>query len=163
MSAMQDVFHFPPQTTKADDVMRETVRRTEVVICAGLPDPGSFHVEHYFAGGVYGRAIYIPKGCFLTGKIHKYPQINVLVSGHLRVLTHEGMKEVKPPFIIVSPAGTKRIAFAVEDTIWLTLHGTEETDVVKIEQQFIAQNEEEYLRFRRELENKGGPPCLGEQ
>ena len=104
-------------------------------------------VTHHFAKSVYGRELFIPKGTILTGKIHKFSQLNVLVSGDISVLTEHGVKRVQPPFVIVSPAGTKRIAYAHEDTIWLTVHGTDETDVDKIEQEFIAQNDQEYLVF----------------
>src|SRR5687767_14598526 len=84
-------------------------------------------VTHHFAERTYGRELFIPKGTVLTGKIHKYSQLNVLVSGELSVLTEDGIKRVKPPFIVVSPPGTKRIAYAHEDSIWLTVHGTPET------------------------------------
>jgi quercetin dioxygenase-like cupin family protein len=115
--------------------------------------------RNHFAKGVYGRELFIPKGTTLTGKIHKYTQINVLVCGELSVLTDEGVKKVKPPFVVVSPAGTKRAAYAHEDSIWLTVHGTEETDVEKIESIFIAQTEGEYLEFCKSLEDKS---CLGQ-
>lgn len=111
-------------------------------------------VTHHFSKGIYGRELFIPKGTMLTGKIHKYTQLNVLVSGELLVVTEEGTKRVKPPFVIVSPAGTKRAAYAIEDSIWLTVHGTEETDIEKIEQHFIAQTEVEYLDFCNALEDK---------
>lgn len=111
-------------------------------------------VKHHFSQGVYGRELFIPKGVTLTGKIHKYSQLNILVCGELSVLTEDGIKRVKPPFIVVSPPGTKRIAYAHEDSIWLTVHGTEETDLEKIEDKFIAQNEQEYLAFCLQIEDK---------
>ena len=111
-------------------------------------------VKHHFSQGVYGRELFIPKGCVLTGKIHKYQQLNVLCSGELSVLTEEGVKRVTPPFIIVSPPGTKRIAYAHEDSVWLTVHGTDEQDVDVIERHFIAQDETEYLEFCKMLEAK---------
>lgn len=109
-------------------------------------------VTHHFAEGTYGRELFIPKGTVLTGKIHKYSQINVLVAGELSVLTEDGIKRVKPPFIVVSPPGTKRIAYAHEDSIWLTIHGTRETDLQKIEAHFIAQNDQEYLAHCKALQ-----------
>lgn len=113
-------------------------------------------VKHYFAKGVYGRELFIPKGTVLTGKIHKYSQLNIMSQGELSVLTHEGVVKVKAPFTIVSPPGTKRIAYAHEDTIWTTVHGTDETDVDRIEELFVAQSEEEFLLFcdeQKRLEN----------
>lgn len=106
---------------------------------------------HYFSQGVYAREITIPKGTVLTGKIHKYPQLNILSKGELSVSTEDGIKRVKAPFAVVSPAGTKRIAYAHEDSVWTTIHGTEENDLEKIEQHFIAQNDAEYLEHCKAL------------
>ena len=112
-------------------------------------------VKHHFAKGVYGRELFIPKGTVLTGKIHKYSQLNIMSQGEMSVLTDEGVKRVKAPFTIVSPPGTKRAAYAHEDTVWTTVHGTEETDLEKIESYFIAQDEAEYLEFCRTLHLEG--------
>lgn len=120
---------------------------TEVEDLIRLCDPVSMPVTHHFAHGVYAREIFIPKGTVLTGKIHKYSQFNIMPKGDLSVLTETGIERVKAPFSIVSPAGTKRIAYAHEDTIWITVHGTEETDLEKIENHFIAQSEGEFLAF----------------
>ncbi len=109
------------------------------------------YVEHYFSPGVYARELYIPKGVILTGKIHKYTQLNIMTKGELSVLVGEEVKRIKAPFVVVSPPGTKRIAYAHEDTIWITIHGTDETDVDKIEEKFIAQNDREYLDFKEKL------------
>lgn len=119
-------------------------------------------VTHHFAEGVYGRELFIPKDTILTGKIHKYSQLNILSKGEMSVLTEEGVKRVKAPFHIVSPPGTKRIAYAHEDCVWTTVHGTSERDVEKIEEHFIAQSEAEYLQFRALLlEASEGKLCLG--
>lgn len=104
-------------------------------------------VKHHFAKGVYAREMFIPKGTVLVGKIHKHTNLNIMSAGELSVLTDEGIKRVKAPFTVISPPGVKRIAYAHEDTVWTTVHGTEETDIEKIEQQFIAQSEQEFLEF----------------
>lgn len=119
-----------------------------------MPQLVELPVKHHFSQGVYGRELLIPKGTVLTGKIHKYSQLNVLVAGDISVLTDAGVVRVTPPFIIVSPPGTKRIAYAHEDSVWLTVHGTDETDVEVIEKHFIAQNETEYIEFCKMLEVK---------
>lgn len=102
-------------------------------------------VTHYFSKGVYARELFIPADTVLTGKIHKYENLNILSQGEMTVLTEEGMKRVKAPFTIVSPPGTKRIAYAHTDCVWTTIHATDETNVDKIELHFIAKDEQEYL------------------
>ena len=104
-------------------------------------------VRNHFSLGVYGRELFIPAGTLLTGKIHKYQQLNALCKGEMSVLTEDGIRLVKSGFIVVSPPGTKRIAFAHTDCIWLTVHATEKVDVAEIEQEFIAQSDAEYLEF----------------
>lgn len=138
--------------------IREKVLKAEEIML-GMPQV-DMPVKHHFSQGVYARELHIPKGTVLTGKIHKYPQLNILSKGEISVLTEDGIKRVQAPFHVVSPAGTKRIAYAHEDCVWTTIHGTEENDLEKIETHFIAQTEAEYLEFA-EMLKLGDQKCLG--
>lgn len=111
--------------------------------------PNQVELKHidYFSYGLYARELYIPKGVTLVGKLHKYPQMNILTKGSLKILVDNEPTILTAPYVICSPAGTKRIAYALEDSIWITIHATDEVDVDKIEQHFIAQTEQEYLEF----------------
>lgn len=104
-------------------------------------------VKHYYSPGVYAREIKIPAGTLLTGRVHKYEQLNILSSGRISVLTHEGMKDVEAPFTIVSPPGTKRVAFAHTECTWTTILATEERDPDVIEAAFTVATEKEFLEF----------------
>jgi len=110
-------------------------------------------VRHYFSDGVYAREITIPKGVLVTGKIHKYQQLNILSKGELSVWVDENkIERVKAPFTTVSPPGTKRIAYAHEESVWTTILATDETDIEKIEAYFIADTEKEYLEHIKVIE-----------
>lgn len=104
-------------------------------------------VKNHFCNGVYARELFIPKNVIIVGKIHKYQNLNMLVKGRLMVSIDDNITEVNAPFVVVSPAGTKRIVYAIEDSIWITIHRTDELDLNKIEEHFIAQNEQEWLDF----------------
>lgn len=112
-----------------------------------IPGTVELKVEHDFSLGVYARILYIPAGVTLVGKLHKYPQINLLRQGELSVLVGSKIKRLKAPFVVASPAGTKRIAHVHRDTIWVTIHSTGLTNLDEIERTFIAQSEQEYLEF----------------
>src|SRR5437899_3227378 len=101
-------------------------------------------VIHRFSYGVYARELHIPAGVILTGEIHKFENLNILSKGSMLVSTEDGMMMVDAPFTVVSPPGTKRIAKALADCIWTTIHGTFETDVDKIKDYFIAVDEQSY-------------------
>ncbi len=104
-------------------------------------------VIHHFSKDVYARELHIPAGVTLVGEIHKFENLNILSKGTMVVTTEEGVKEVSAPFTVVSPPGTKRAAHTLTDCVWTTIHGTSETDVVKIKDAFIAQSEQEWLEF----------------
>lgn len=93
---------------------------------------------HHFCNGVYAREIFIPKGTVLTGKIHKTEHLNIVSQGKIAVYTEEGMSEIEAPCTIVSKPGTKRVGFALEDTVWTTIHPTNETDLQKLEAELIC-------------------------
>jgi hypothetical protein len=99
---------------------------------------------HYFAKGLYAREIRIPKGTLLTGKIHKHEHLNIISQGEISVLTEHGPQRIKAPCTIVSQPGTKRVGYAHEDTVWTTIHATDETDVEKIDDELVVETFEQY-------------------
>jgi len=117
-------------------------------------------VQHYFSDGVYARHGKIPAGTMLTGHIHKKFNLNILSQGEMTVLTQQGMQRVKGPFVIVSPPGTKRIAYAHTDCWWTTIHGTHERDLEKIEAEFIAKTEQEWLAYAEQRQRLAAEPVL---
>lgn len=104
---------------------------------------------HHFSPGVYARELHIPADCTCVGEIHKYPQLNILSKGKISVLLEGGIQEIEAPFAVVSPAGTKRIAYAHTDCVWTTILHTDLTDVAAIEKHFIANTEDEWLAFSK--------------
>lgn len=135
-------------------VDRGRVFALEEAIRRELPPVEMPTVDH-FSHGVYGRELRIPAGTVLTGKIHKFENLNVLLEGEMIVLTDQGPQHVRAGHLVVSPPGTKRAAYALTDCRWLTVHGTHETDVDLIEAEFIAQTEQEYLAFSEHLKLEG--------
>ncbi len=116
--------------------------------------PIDIPVNHHFSKDVYAREMVVPKGSFIIGKIHKFQNLNILSKGEVSVLSIDGYKRVKAPFTFVASPGSQRIFYAHEDSVWTVIHGTNETDVDKIEEQFIAKSIEEL---------EGGQKCLGSQ
>ncbi len=112
-------------------------------------------VEHYYSPGVYARELHIPAGILLTGRVHKYENMNILSQGEMSVSTEDGMKRIKAPCTVVSPPGTKRIALAHTDCVWTTILGTHETDPDVIDAHFTTNNEQEYLAHQNNLTIEG--------
>lgn len=101
--------------------------------------PGSFRdlpVKHIFTPHLYTREIFMPKGVFLTTRVHLTGHPFVISLGVVSVWSDEsGWQLIRAPFTGVTKPGTRRILFMHEDTIWTTFHVTDETDPEKIVEQ----------------------------
>lgn len=106
----------------------------------GMKEFNEGRVKHHFATGVYGRELFIPAGNLIVSKIHRGKTFNVLVSGVISVISEEGYHTYTAPQVFVSGPFTKRVGIAHEDTVWVTSHGTNETDLDKIEEDIIAKD-----------------------
>lgn len=89
-------------------------------------------VRHYFAPGMYAREMTVPAGVVVTGAVHRHEHLCTVSKGRIAVSTDEGIREISAPCTIVSKAGTKRVGYAIEETVWTTYHATTETDLDKI-------------------------------
>ena len=97
-----------------------------------------FPLKHEFAQGLYVREIRVPATVLLTGKIHKNSHAFFLQEGDISVLMDGGWKRIKAPAHFITPAGTKRAVYHHSDTVVVTVHATDETDIAKIEDEIIA-------------------------
>lgn len=117
---------------------------------------------HTFSGGVYLRQIFIPKGTIIIGKRHRHETCNILLSGSLILYMGEDVptQRIDGPFLFTSAPNTKKMAYCVEDAVFVNIHPTKETDLEKIEQEFIIPEEEYLLEEAKRIED-GGVKCLG--
>lgn len=99
-------------------------------------------VTHYFAKSVYGREMLLKKGDMCVGKIHRFENFNIISKGEVSIFSIDGVVRVKAPYSFVASPSAKRVIYAHEDTVWTTVHGTDETDLKKIEEAFIAKDYE---------------------
>ena len=110
-------------------------------------------LTHTFADGMYIRSIFLPKDMIFVTKIHKKTHPYFILSGKVSVLTTEGLVILEGPFSGITEAGTKRVIYTHEDTVWTTVHASHETDFNKLEEELIAKSFEEMDEI---LETKKG-------
>ena len=63
-----------------------------------------------------------------------------ILEGETSVLTEEGVQHIKAPYFGMTQAGTKRVLYTHEKTVWITVQTTEETDMEAIEKDVMAPN-----------------------
>ena len=106
------------------------------------PDVIDVPVQHHFAPGVYMRQMDAAAGTLVVSKMHRTEHMNILLKGSLTVATENGIELLKAPCVLKSMPGTKRIGYFHEDSSWITVHPTSDTDLEKIEQQVIVPDDE---------------------
>lgn len=109
-----------------------------------------FPLTHRYTDGAYSREMLIKQGMLIIGKIHKHAHFNFITKGKVAVLTEDGPMVITAPYQFSSTAGTKRVVLALEDTLWTTVHVTNETDLEKIEEHVIAPDYEALALFQQQ-------------
>ncbi len=97
---------------------------------------------HRFAPGLYVRELTVPAGHVIVGKIHKRETLNILLKGSALLACDGKVERVSAPLTFISGPGRQKAAIALEDMTWMNVHATTETDLVKIEQEFIEPDPE---------------------
>jgi hypothetical protein len=97
-------------------------------------------ITHYHAPGLYGREMWMPAGCLITGKIHKTEHICVLSKGKVTVANGGDSVTYEAPATIISKVGAKRAIYAHEESVWTNFHATELDDPEEIEADIIAES-----------------------
>lgn len=130
-------------------ILGDVQSRTYIDVVRGVqdqlsqsPDLIDVPVQHHFAPGVYMRQMDAAAGTLVVSKMHRTEHMNILLKGSLTVATEDGIQLMTAPCVLKSMPGTKRIGYFHEDSSWITVHPTEETDLEKIEQQVIVPDEE---------------------
>lgn len=134
-------------TTAEVDNTAEKMRRLVHAVRTQL-EPVECPVYHHFSPGVYARELRIPAGSVIVGKIHKHDNMLIMSAGEAEISIDGQVARVKAPHISVGPAGSQRAAYTITDCVFISVHGTHETDLDKIEKEFIAQDALEYEQYR---------------
>jgi hypothetical protein len=98
-------------------------------------------LEHFICNKTYTRQITLPKDIILTGKVHNFDHTSILSKGEVTIMTNEGVARIKAPATWISKAGTKRLIYVHEETIWATIHQSEHTVVEDLENELVHESD----------------------
>lgn len=110
--------------------------------------------KHYFADGMYCRALFRPAGTLIVGKQHRREHFYIVVTGKVQV----EQNVYGPGSIVVSGPGTKRAVLALEDSLCITVHRTNKKNLDKIERDLIEPDPRALFDARNKLKEL---PCPG--
>jgi hypothetical protein len=111
-------------------------------------------LEHFICNKTYVRQITLPKDMILTGKVHNFDHTSILSKGEVTIMTSEGTTRIKAPATWISKAGTKRLIYVHEETIWSTIHQSENTQVKDLENELVHESDLSWINEANLLGDK---------
>lgn len=98
-------------------------------------------VRHSFAPGLYVREVTMPATQVVIGHVHKTAHLNIMAAGRLMLVQPDGSYvEHRAGSNFVGLPGRK-VALILEDTVWLNVFATTETDIAKLEAELLDKSQ----------------------
>ena len=117
------------------EVTREQIDRLQAEMVK-MPQ-AELVTEHFFVPGMYCRRVYRPAGTLIVGKVHKQPHFFLCAKGEIIAWTENGMKKLQAGDVVECKPGTKRVTLATQDSIGITIHKTDKTDLDEMEKELV--------------------------
>jgi hypothetical protein len=119
--------------------------------------PDFWEYKHSFANGIYIREMRMKKGQLGFSAIHKHSYAFFLLSGRLASSKEEGVEEFVGPCYIISPQGAKRIVYAIEDCVIVTVHSnpTNTENLKELEEMNVVFDWNQYEEYLKKENEKG--------
>jgi quercetin dioxygenase-like cupin family protein len=86
---------------------------------------------------MYARVVPRPAGTLIVGKVHRREHFYIVTKGRVQI----GHEVYEAGAVIISQPGTKRAVYALEDSICMTVHRTDKTDLAEIEAELVEPDE----------------------
>ena len=136
--------HFVPSREQIDRLQAEMVAMPQAELTT----------EHFFSPGMYMRKVFRPAGTLIVGKVHKEPHFFMCAMGEIVAWTEKGMVTLRAGDVVESKPGTKRVTMAVTDSIGITIHRTDKTDLDEIEVELLEPDTTALFDARNEVKTE---------
>ena len=109
----------------------------------------NFPLKHTFADGIYIRQMDMKIGSVVVGAIHNPLHVWFLLTGHLAVATEDSIEEFLAPCYVLATPGSKRVIYAMEDSIFVNIHKNPDNikDINELESEIVSKTFEEYEQY----------------
>jgi len=111
---------------------------------ASMLPQAEFETKHYFSDGMYCREVMQPKDSVVIGKVHIKPHLFMLLSGEMTIVGNGYRERVKAPYVLAADGDDKRALYAHEDSVYVTVHKTDKTNLDELEKELIK-DDDRYL------------------
>ena len=109
----------------------------------------NFPLKHTFADGIYVRQMDMKTGSAVVGAIHNHLHVWFLLTGRLAVATEDNVEEFIAPCYVVAKPGSKRVIYAMEDSIFVNIHKNPKNikNIEKLEKEIVSLTFKDYEEY----------------
>ena len=109
----------------------------------------NFPLKHTFADGIYIRQMDMKTGSAVIGAIHYHLHAWFLLAGRLVVATEDLIEEYVSPCYVLATPGSKRVIYAVEDSIFVNVHKNPNNikDIEELEKEIVSKTFKDYEEY----------------
>ena len=88
-------------------------------------------------------------GSAVIGAIHNHLHVWFLLTGRLAVATEELVEEYIAPCYVLATPGSKRVIYAMEDSIFVNIHKnpTNTQNIEELENEIVSKNFKQYEEY----------------
>ena len=88
-------------------------------------------------------------GSAVIGAIHNHLHVWFLLVGHLAVATERSIEEYIAPCYVLAEPGSKRVIYAMEDSIFINIHKNPNNteNINELEEEIVSKTFEEYEEY----------------
>ena len=146
MNKNELVVNFREKLLNLQNVLMDKVDGVNIV---AEQDSYLFPLKHTFGDGTYARQMSMNKGSWCIGKIHKQDHMWFLLEGKITVVTDGDAVDHIAPCYTEASSGAKRVIYAWEDSIFVTIHKNPKNlrDIDEIEKYIVTETYEEYEEY----------------
>lgn len=98
-------------------------------------------VIHSFSPGIYTRELHMKAGNIALGHKQRFEHLNIMLKGKVSMLIEGKLIEMAAPLRFIGKPGRK-VGYVIEDTVWLNIFATEETNIEKLEETLFDKSPE---------------------
>ena len=110
---------------------------------AEVPD---IPISHFFADQIYIRQMNMKQDQIVVGAIHNHLHVWFLMKGRVIINNNGEIVEHIAPCYTISEPGSKRLIYALEDSIFVNVHKNPSNtkNIEELEKDIVSFNTEEY-------------------
>lgn len=103
-------------------------------------------ITHKFTPNMYIREIFMPAGTIVTSALHLTTHPFFILKGDVSVWYYDvPIERYKAPYSGITKAGTRRLLYNHEDTIWVACYATTLTDIDEITKSLVCTDMNPYI------------------